>query len=420
MLDTNKFDLAEVFTPSDTPTLTYVGRVDLRLEAKFSSYMKMPNMVNSISGPSKSGKTVLINKSLDNETVIPVIGSGITSAENLQKRVLNWMEVSSSQTTSSTSSSTFGGSVQGGGEAGIPLVAKGKMSASGNASATASTTQSETQTADGLQKVISELANSGFVLFLDDFHYIKEELREEIGRQIKVAAEKGVKIVTASVPHRSDDVVRSNPKLRGRVAAFDLGYWSINHLSKIASKGFGALNIKMTEDLVRRLAEEAMGSPRLMQTICYCLCEVKEIFETSPTLVEHTVSDTELEEALSRTSQFTDFSKMLSSLHSGPRQRGQKRKEHKFQDGTTGDVYRAVLLAMRSKPISMSFTYDEKLNRVRQVCVSEPPVGSSINSYLEQMNTISETMQPERPVLAWDGDNLDVIDPYFAFFPEML
>ena len=75
---------------------------------------------------------------------------------------------------------------------------------------------------------------------------------------------------------------------------------------------------------------------------------------------------------------------------------------------------------MRSKPISMSFTYDEKLNRVRQVCVSEPPVGSSINSYLEQMNTISETMQPERPVLAWDGDNLDVIDPYFAFFPEML
>ena len=81
--DVNKFDLAEVFTPSDTPTLTYVGRVDLRLEAKFSSYMKMPNMVNSISGPSKSGKTVLINKSLDNETVIPVIGSGITSAENL-------------------------------------------------------------------------------------------------------------------------------------------------------------------------------------------------------------------------------------------------------------------------------------------------------------------------------------------------
>ena len=140
MLDTNKFDLAEVFTPSDTPTLTYVGRVDLRLEAKFSSYMKMPNMVVSISGPSKSGKTVLINKSLDNETVIPVIGSGITSAENLWKRVLNWMEVPSSQTTSSTSSSTFGGSVQGGGEAGIPLVAKGKMSASGNASATASTT----------------------------------------------------------------------------------------------------------------------------------------------------------------------------------------------------------------------------------------------------------------------------------------
>ena len=56
-----------------------------------------------------------------------------------------------------------------------------------------------------------------YVVFIDDFHYIERGVREEIGRQIKAAAEKGIRICTASVPHRSDDVVRSNPELRGRV-----------------------------------------------------------------------------------------------------------------------------------------------------------------------------------------------------------
>ena len=73
-------------------------------------------------------------------------------------------------------------------------------------------------------------------------------------------------------------------------------------------------------------------------------------------------------------------------------------------------------MAMKSDPIKMSFSYDDVLARVQSVCIGDAPVGSSINSCLEQMHIISENVQPGRPVLAWDGDNLDVADPYFAFF----
>ena len=59
-------------------------------------------------------------------------------------------------------------------------------------------------------------------------------VQTEIGKQIKAAAETGVRICTASVPHRKDDVVRSNPELRGRVTGIDSDYWNENELAQIA------------------------------------------------------------------------------------------------------------------------------------------------------------------------------------------
>lgn len=408
--------VSEVFTPNDTPTVTYVGRDDLKLESSLKTYFGVPKMVVSISGPSKSGKTVLIKRVLDEDLIIPVIGSGIVTPEDLWTRALQWMETPTTVTTTQAAKTEFSGRVKGGGEAGIPLVAKGKAEAQASASKAWSGASSETTESAGLTRVIKEVSGSDFVIFVDDFHYIKEGLREEVGRQIKVAADNGVKIVTASVPHRADDVVRSNPELRGRVAAVDLGYWDSRHLLLIARQGFHALNVDLAPAVERRLCDEAMGSPQLMQTICFCLCQILGINEPLPEKKIVEAREDEIARTLSQTSHFTDFSKMLTSLHSGPKTRGQERKEHELADGTSGDVYRAVLLAIRADPIAMSFSYDEVMSRIKAVCSSESPAGSSVTSCLEQMHIITEGIQPGSPVLAWDGDNLDITDPYFAFF----
>lgn len=408
--------LSEIFTPNDTPTITYVGRDDLNLEKNLKSRLEIPKMVVSISGPSKSGKTVLIKKVLNGDFIIPVIGSGIEAPEDLWARALQWMETPTSVTTTKSTESQFSGGAKGGGEASIPLIAQGKGEVHVGATKSWGNSSSSTNESSGLTKVIKEIAGSEFVIFVDDFHYIREEIREEIGRQIKVAADNGVNIVTASVPHRADDVVRSNPELRGRVAAVDLGYWDIRHLLMIAKQGFSKLNVDLTGEVKNRLCDEAMGSPQLMQTICFCLCQVLNIIEPIPDYKRIEVSEDDISRALIRTSSFTDFSKMLSSLHSGPKPRGQERKEHTLVDGTRGDVYRAVLLAIRANPIAMSFSYDDIMARIKAVCIADSPVGSSVTSCLEQMHAITESLQPGRPVLAWDGDNLDITDPYFAFF----
>jgi hypothetical protein len=410
------FEISQIFTPNDTPTVTYVERDDLRLEEKLKTAVKLPKMVVSVSGPSKSGKTVLIKKVVEEDLIIPVIGAGIASPEDLWTRALQSMGTGTTTSTTTTTGTHLSGGVKGGGEVGIPLIAKGKADAHLDASKSWGNSSTTTMVSAGLTRVIKEISDSDFVIFIDDFHYIREDLREEIGRQIKVAADNGVKIITASVPHRADDVVRSNTELRGRVSAIDIGYWNSRHLKMIASQGFNSLKVNLKEDIINRLSNEAMGSPQLMQTICFCLCQVLAITKPFKNFENIEVHEGQLSAALSQTSSFTDFSKMLSSLHAGPKTRGQERKEHQFFDHTRGDVYRAVLLAIRKDPILMSFTYDELLARIKAVCIGEPPSGSSVNSCLEQMNSITEEIQPGRPVLAWDGTNLDITDPYFAFF----
>jgi hypothetical protein len=118
---------------------------------------------------------------------------------------------------------------------------------------------------------------------------------------------------------------------------------------------------------------------------------------------------------LERTSTTTDFSTLLSVLHAGPKQRGTERKQFRFVDGSKGDVYRCVLLAIKADPSSLSFRYDEMLRRTVNVCKGDSPVGSSVAESLAQMAKLAKTIQ-DAPVIEWDEDVLDIVEPYFLFF----
>ena len=96
-------------------------------------------------------------------------------------------------------------------------------------------------------------------------------------------------------------------------------------------------------------------------------------------------------------------------------QRGTERKEFNFSDGTRGDVYRCVLLALRDDSPSLSFRYEDILQRVKKVCIDESPVGSSVAESLAQMARLAGTVQ-DAPVIEWDEDVLDIVEPYFLFF----
>lgn len=405
----------EVFTPNDVPTFTYVDRGTHGFEERLRQALTIPKMIISLSGPSKSGKTVLVNKVVGSDNLISLSGASIRSSGELWRKVLAWMEAPTERVVTTGSKLKGEVSAKAGGKAGIPFIGEGKAEAGGSIGGELTSETSEKYERDSLDQVIQEIAGSDFTVFMDDFHYIPKDLQKEIGQQIKEAAEKGVRICTASVPHRSDDVVRSNPELRGRVTAIDTAYWQEEELEPIAYRGFRELNVDVAPSMVNKLTAEAFGSPQLMQAICLNFCFENRIDET---LAAHTRIETDfvaLQRVLERTSTLTDFSSMISTLHSGPRQRGQERKVFVFQDGSRGDVYRCVLLAMKADPPRLSFPYDEMLKRTRAISVDESPSGSSVNQALEQMEKLAGAVQ-EAPVIEWDEDVLDIVEPYLLFF----
>jgi hypothetical protein len=368
----------EVFTPTDVPTITYVERASRNYEDELRKAFKIPKMIVSISGPSKSGKTVLVSKVVAPDDLIHIYGASIKSADDLWRHVITWMGGPIQRST--TTGSNIGGqiSASAGGSAGIPLVAKGKVDIGGNVSAGSSRSSTETYAPVGVDQIVTEIGDSDYVVFIDDFHYIDKPVRDEIGKQIKAAAECGVRICTASVPHRADDVVRSNTELRGRVTAIDMSYWEANELLQIADLGFRGLNVDLAPVAVAALVAEAFGSPQLMQTICLNFCFDRDISETLPEQQRIEIDKKTIKKIFERTTVTTDFSTMLNALHAGPKQRGTERKQFIFHDGTRGDVYRCVLLAMKADPSSLSFRYDEMLKRTSDVCRGESPVGSSV------------------------------------------
>src|SRR5690606_27326800 len=88
----------DVFTPGAYPKHTYVEREQAR-EKALKDALEVPGQVISLLGPSKSGKTVLIERVVGIDNLITVGSSQILKADEIWERALNWME-SPNETTS--------------------------------------------------------------------------------------------------------------------------------------------------------------------------------------------------------------------------------------------------------------------------------------------------------------------------------
>lgn len=411
------FRAVDVFTPSDFPAFTYVTRDAEKLERRLRDALATPGEVVSISGPSKSGKTVLVEKVVGRDDLITVTGAGIRTAEDIWDRVLDWMDVPTTSSEAKSLGATGDLSAGAKGEVGIPLVAKGGVEGRVAVGASTSKTTTESRARRGMLQIVHEIADSGLVLLIDDFHYMNRDVQVEVAKQIKEAARQRVKICTASVPHRADDVVRSNPELRGRVRAVDLDYWQRKDLRSIPELGLPLLNMGINADALKTFATEASGSPQLMQAMCLQSCFELGVMEKLESPTDFAVDKSRTRRILEETATRTDFSSLVRDMHYGPKTRGTERKEFALRDGTRGDVYRAVLLAVAADPPRLSFPYNELSRRIQATCSAETPQSASVYQACAQMAKMALAMYPDQRVFEWgDSDILDVVDPYFLFY----
>ncbi len=383
---------AEVFTPGSYPKRTYVERAGEGLEQKLRDALETKGQVVSIVGPSKSGKTVLVERVVGRDLLIPTTGTGIQGPDELWDRVLDWIEVPHSRSTTTTGSAGVG-SFSGGRQAG------------------------RTYERTGLAQVVKEIADSEFVVLVDDFQYMPRDVQSEVAKSIKEAARQGVKICCATVVHRGDDLVRSNPELRGRVLAIDIDYWAKDDLETIADLGFKELNLECDSAAIGKFVQESAGSPQLMQLLCLTTCFALGFRAKERRMRPFSFGDGG-RAVLEQASATTDFRSLIDVLDSGPRTRGTERKIYNFTDGSAGDVYRCVLKAIAADPPNLSFPYDDLIDRTVATCKGESPVGSSVTGTCVHMSRLAFERFPDERAIEWDEQKqiLDIPDPYLLFY----
>jgi hypothetical protein len=407
-----------IFTPGSFPSHTYVARAGEGLEKSLRDAIDTPGQIVSIIGPSKAGKTVLVEKVVGKELLITITGAGLRSSEEIWGRVLDWMQAPSS--TDRTSSTSVSGSIdlKGKASAGIPFIGKGEIEASVGGELGHERGRSESFERTGLNQVVKDIGDSDYVLLVDDFHYMPREVQAEAAKSLKEAVRLGVKVCTASVVHRGDDLVRSNPELRGRVHAIDIKYWRPSDLRQIASAGFAELNIMIDGASIDRLVQEAAGSPQLMQLLCLHTCFVLDVRSRLPDARSVTMNSDQVKKILEQVSAATDFRSLVDVLDAGPKTRGSERKVYQFTDGSNGDVYRAVLKAVASDPPRLAYSYDELLKRTATVCRGEAPVGSSVVGTCLHISKLAHEKFPSERAIDWDEQKqiLDIPDPYLLFY----
>ena len=365
---------SEVFTPGKLPEITFIedhltARKKLLLDA-----LDMGASVISLSGPSKSGKTVFIEKTLGKDNLLQVTGGIKFIAE-----------------------------------------AKGEVGTSGLWIDNKTTT--EEYTPDYLQLLIRELANTDFVIFIDDFHYIPKETQIEISNQIKEAIRGGVKFICAAVPYHSDDVIRANPDLRGRMVKIDFDYWDKDELKKIAEKGFAALKTSLSPTSIEALASEAAGSPQLMQSLCLNTCFESNLRERPSQFTPIQGNLFMLENVCGRTALMADYSSTVDKMKDGPKTRGMDRKSYVLRDQTASDVYPIILKAIAANPPELTIRYPNLVSRIAALCSANPPSGSSITGACAHMSQIANDAE-NKVIIEWDSENdvLDIRDPYLLFY----
>lgn len=410
----------DVFVPGDFPKFTYVARAEEELEKRFSDALETPKTVISVSGPSKTGKTVLVLRMIGEDLTIPIYGAQIRTSDDLWEAILNWIEVPSEVAVTNSNAGENSAGFEIAAKLGAPsfgsIGAKGKV---GDKSGYVESNQA-VQRPKGMAAVAREISNSDYTVFLDDFHYIPREHQEEIGKAVKSGTEARIKFCIASVPHRSDDVVRSNHELRGRTINIDTKYWSLEELKRIAIKGFEELRMLVPENIIERLARESCTSPQIMQSLCLQLCFDLGVRQKLETATAFEIEPNAISKVLEQVSTRAEFTSLLKQMHAGPRIRGTERKEFAFHDGSSGDAYRAALLVIAQDPPQMEINYSDITERLDLICKNDKPVGSSIVESFKQIEGFANRMHPNQKILEWDSEaasgTLSIIDPYFLFF----
>lgn len=396
----------DVFVAGGQPTVTYVERAEDHVERNFARAIASPNEIVSLSGPTKTGKTVLCRRILGKREHVWIDGGQVRDGPSF------WERVSSELNLPLETENTTGRETTVSAQGELPFIATAggsRLYASGN---------TQRQKVHSMGGALREMLANKIILVIDDFHYLDEETRVELMRNLKGAVFNGLKVILLSVTHRVFDAIKAESELTGRFTAIGLPHWSADDLRKIPDKGFDALSVDCPDSILERICAEAQESPFLVQRFCWELCFDLGI-EEAPILGRHKVPPGfDLNAIFKRISESAGLP-IYQKLATGPQSR-KIREKRPLASGGEADIYQAILLALATTGPKPVVSYEELRTSLSAILSARMPQKHEITSALKHLARISrkEGTTGGASAMDWDEDKREValVDPYLRFF----
>lgn len=377
---------SEVFKPGTYPEMTYVSReskgTKYTYEERLQQSLAIDGYLTYIVGPSKIGKTVLCEKVIGGANMVCMSGNDFSKEKDfwsgIGKKVGISMEAAVSE-----ESAAFSETEQ----------------------KSITVTKNYFVTKD---KVIDYFKKNDKVLVLDDFHYAPPEIQYDIACQLKEVIRMGFKAVVVSLPYRSDDAIRLNPDLTGRILVIEIEPWKTEELEEIAKKGFGKLQIQVGQSLIARMAKESIHSPQLMQSICLNIGLLPDSSDT--------ITDEVIEESCRFTCMNLPYGDIVRVLKAGPSTRGQQRLQYTLSDGSKRDIYGLILKVLSDNPPLVELSIEELMERIKNSAPENMITTKKVRDSLKNWQKLLETLGSLYQVLEWKDDTIHVLDNMFLFY----
>ena len=406
----------EIFVPGGFPRHTYNPRVNLQLEQKLSEAKENLCKLVTVTGHTKSGKTVLTRKIFSPEECVWVDGGTVSEEADFWSNVIEQLDLFQTTQEESQNSTTSAFAGKGSAEANF-ILAKGSGELNASLARSRGKTTVKSRIVSSRSVALKGLREGNIPLVIDDFHYLSGSLQGSLIRALKPLVFDGVPIVIIAIPHRRYDAMKVEREMTGRISPLPIPVWTQDELSFIPETGFRLLRYEVSAEVLTRLASEAIGSPHLMQDFCRTLCRKEQLTQGSSASLSLPFDDADFEFAFREVAE-TIGRPIFEKLARGPRQRTD-RVERGLKDGRKVDIYQLVLHGLAHiKPGLVTLEYEDLRSAIREVSATAIPQLHEVARVLKHMATIAATDQSSTPVIDFEESDkkLHITDPFFAFY----
>lgn len=388
----------KVFVAGGMPSVTYVDRAALNLETKLKAEIAEGYKVICVTGPTKSGKTVLARHVLGKDGSALVNGGQVENSQEFWTLLLQELDLPEAENVATSDETSVG----------VKYLLTAQEKASDG------TTQSFNN--KNKRAILDFTRENEIALVVDDFHYMPTDVQREIIRALKSEIFEGLVAILIAVPHRAFDAIGVEREMEGRFANIQIPAWNEKELLVISDKGFPELKMDVASDSCEHFASEAHGSPLLMQRFCARLCSHYDVTKTLPARKHYNPADSAKAEIFKKVAEQAGFP-TFEKLSKGPQSRSQRRGRRVVDGSGTLDIYESLLRAIANTGPKEKLNYTEIREALRSILQeSDMPQKHEISSALGHMSGIAKDEIKGEPVLEWSDDFLYLTDPFLMFY----